>query len=167
MAISTSEAHAPARSLPQPAAASHEHVARAVGVVGLLGMALVHLLDVTGKFSETPYLGWMYVGLMVAAVALAVVLVFSGDRRAWLATGALSAAVLLGFVLSRTSGLPGATDDIGNWSEPLGLASLFIESGLLGLSAGALLWLPAHAERDPRDAFPRRAASTRDRQPAR
>jgi hypothetical protein len=31
---------------------------------------------------------------------------------------------MLGYVLTRTSGLPDATLDVGNWTEPLGLASL-------------------------------------------
>jgi hypothetical protein len=30
-------------------------------------------------------------------------------------------------VLSRTTGLPGVSDDVGNWTEPLGLASLWVE----------------------------------------
>jgi len=41
--------------------------------------------------------------------------------------GGVALAALLGFVYSRTVGLPGGGDDIGNWWEPLGLASLFVE----------------------------------------
>jgi hypothetical protein len=39
---------------------------------------------------------------------------------------------------SRTTGLPAATGDIGNWSEPLGMASLFVEGSVALLSAGVL-----------------------------
>ena len=42
---------------------------------------------------------------------------------------------LVGFVFSRTVGLPGGADDIGNWTEPLGLASLFVEGSLVALGA--------------------------------
>jgi hypothetical protein len=42
-----------------------------------------------------------------------------------------------GYVLSRTTGLPGATDDIGSWTEPLGLASLFVEGALVAVSGYA------------------------------
>ena len=45
---------------------------------------------------------------------------------------------LIGFILSRTIGLPSATDDIGNWKEGLGLASMFVETGVVLLSAYAL-----------------------------
>jgi hypothetical protein len=46
--------------------------------------------------------------------------------------------VLTGFVLSRTTGLPQATGDIGNWSEPLGIASMFVEGALIALAGGVL-----------------------------
>jgi hypothetical protein len=42
-------------------------------------------------------------------------------------------------VLTRTVGLPGATDDIGNWLEPLGLASLFVEGAVILLALTGLL----------------------------
>jgi hypothetical protein len=38
---------------------------------------------------------------------------------------------------SRTTGLPNSTGDIGNWSEELGLASLFVEGAVVVLSAWA------------------------------
>ncbi|MEA2340710.1 MAG: hypothetical protein QOG11_787, partial [Solirubrobacteraceae bacterium] len=50
----------------------------------------------------------------------------------------LPAAAAAGFVLTRTVGLPQATGDIGNWMEPLGLASLFVEGTLIVLAAFAL-----------------------------
>jgi hypothetical protein len=51
----------------------------------------------------------------------------------------LGISPFIGYVLSRTRGLPGAMGDIGNWTEPLGLASLYVEAcvfalGLYGLA---------------------------------
>jgi hypothetical protein len=118
-------------------------VARVLGAIGLLGIALIHLLDVIGKFSETPYLGWMYLGAISASIALAAWLVVRGSSRGvWAATGGLALSILTGFVLSRTTGLPDATGDIGNWSEGLGLASMFVEAGVVALSGWALSALP-------------------------
>jgi hypothetical protein len=113
---------------------------RATVAVGLAGIALIHLLDAIGKWSETRYLFWMYVGLMIASLATAGWVLFTRSRTALLAAAAVAASALVGYVVSRTVGLPGATDDIGNWTEPLGLASLFVEgavvaAGLAGLSA--------------------------------
>src|SRR3954451_20223320 len=114
-------------------------VARATGVVGLGGVALIHLLDSIGKFQETPYLGWMYVGLMISCLAVAATLVRTNAREAWLAAIALTASAIAGFVLTRTVGLPQASEDIGNWSEPLGLAALFVEGAVLAVAGYALV----------------------------
>lgn len=61
------------------------------------------------------------------------------DRRAWLAATVLAAAVLLGYVVNRSVGLPGAMDDIGNWLEPLGLASMFVEAVVVVLGLSGLV----------------------------
>ena len=111
---------------------------RALGFVGMLAIALIHLLDVIGKIKETPYLGVMYIGLMVASVLVAFYLLHTGATRAWAAAGVLAAATLIGFVLSRTTGLPNAKDDIGNWTEALGLASMFVEGAVIVLAGYAL-----------------------------
>jgi len=116
---------------------ARDFVTRAVGVVGLAGIALIHLLDSVSKFHETPYVGWMYVALMGGSVLVAVGLVHRRDRRVWLLAGGLAASAIAGYVTSRTVGLPSATGDIGNWAEPLGLASLFVESSVVAISAYA------------------------------
>jgi hypothetical protein len=120
---------------------------RALGFVGMLAIALIHLLDVIGKIKETPYLGVMYIALMVASVAVALYLLHSGSPRAWAAAGLLAAATLTGFVLSRTTGLPQAHDDVGNWTEGLGLASMFVEAAVIVLALYALAL--ARRERRP------------------
>jgi hypothetical protein len=121
---------------------THEHLhalsrdiaTRATAIVGLAGIALIHLLDSIGKYGETRYLFWMYVALMAASLVVAGTLLHTRDRRTWLAAAGIAASAIVGFVLSRTTGLPGATDDIGNWTEPLGLASLFVEGSVVAVS---------------------------------
>lgn len=44
---------------------------RGIGFIGLLGITLIHLLGVLSKFHETPYLGAMYVGLMITSIVVA------------------------------------------------------------------------------------------------
>ena len=103
--------------------AVRDGITRTLAIVGLAGVALIHLLDAPGKFTETPYLGWMYVALIAGCLVVAGALVRTSDRRAWAAAAALPAGAIIGYVLTRTTGLPQATDDIGNWGEPLGIAS--------------------------------------------
>ncbi|MUH50023.1 MAG: hypothetical protein F2789_02325 [Actinobacteria bacterium] len=102
-------------------------VYRAASTVGLLGIALIHVLDLPGKWSEARYLGIGYVLVIAAALALAEINATRHDPRALLAAAGLAALVVFGFVVNRTVGMPNASEDIGNWSEPLGLASLFVE----------------------------------------
>src|SRR3954469_25457952 len=106
--------------------AIRDGITRGVAVVGLAGVALIHLIDAPGKFSETPYMGWMYVGLIAASLGVAYSLIRTSSPKAWLAAAGLAASAIIGFTLTRTVGLPQATGDIGNWSEPLGMASLFV-----------------------------------------
>src|ERR1700754_1070885 len=120
-------------------AAVNDGIARGVAAIGLAGMALVHLLDLPGQLSDTPYLFFLYLALMVASVALAGVLIGASDTRVWAAVTVLPALVIVGYVLSRTTGLPQSSDDVGNWSEPLGMASLFVEGALVTLGSSVLL----------------------------
>ena len=125
--------------------AVRQAVLRTLGVIGLSGIALVHLLDLPGKFSEVPYMAWMYVALILGSVALAAVLIRDDDPRAWAAAAALAASVVTGYVLSRTVGLPQSSDDIGNWGEPLGIASLFVEGAVVAVSGAALRGVLPHS----------------------
>jgi hypothetical protein len=133
-------------------------VPRAVAVVGLLGIGLIHLIDAIGKYSETRYLFWMYIALIVGAIVVAGALLHRESRAAWAGAALLAAGPLVGYVLSRTTGLPSAKGDVGNWTEPLGLASMFIEGCLVALAACRLV-LPAPA----RSAEPVRRDAARSR----
>jgi hypothetical protein len=84
-------------------------------------------MDLPGKWEETFYLAVGYLAIIAVAVLLIERLTVRGSKVDYLASAALSSAVLLGFIVNRTVGMPGAMDDIGNWFEPLGLLSLAIE----------------------------------------
>ena len=75
---------------------------------------------------------------MIGSVGTAAVLLRRSDPRAWAAAALLSGGTIFAFVLSRTVGLPQGADDIGNWTEPLGMASLFVEGSVVALSAAML-----------------------------
>ena len=111
---------------------------RPAAVVGLLGIALIHFLDLFGKFQETAYLGVAYLALIGTCFVASGMLVGGSARRGWRLAMTASAATFVGYVLSRTTGLPAASGDIGNWAEPLGLASLFVEGAVVAMGAYAL-----------------------------
>lgn len=122
---------------PAPTTQRTVRAAELIGGGGLAAIAGIHLLDLSSKFAEVPYLGVAYVGLIAGAVA-SIALLLRRDRRGWWLGGALSLATIIGFVLSRTTGLPAATDDIGNWGEPIGTWSLIAEATVVALAAQAL-----------------------------
>jgi len=96
-------------------------------ILGLAGIAAIHILDLPAKFTETPYLGVAYVGMIAAAFVLIERIIRAPKLIDYLAAAALAGSVMLGFVINRTVGMPGAMGDIGNWFEPMGLLSLFVE----------------------------------------
>lgn len=117
----------------------HEHtVARATAIVGLGAIALIHLLELQGKLKEVPYLGIGYILLIVASVASGAMLLHSNSKNGWRIAGLAAGATLIGFTLTRTTGLPRSSDDIGNWLEPMGLASIFVEGIVTAVAAYAL-----------------------------
>ena len=84
------------------ASAVRDGIARAVAIVGLAGVALIHLLDLPGTFDEQAYKGWLYLGLIAGTLLAAAALIRSSDRRAWLAVALLPLGAMAGYVWSRT-----------------------------------------------------------------
>jgi hypothetical protein len=109
-----------------------------------LAVAWIHVQDQGGfPGSKTPgYVGAGYYALEAAGIACA--LLITADARlaahpiTWLTAMGVALGPLLGYILSRGPGLPGYTDDKGNWTEPLGLASLAVEVALLCLAVSVL-----------------------------
>jgi hypothetical protein len=103
--------------------------------VALAGVCLIHLLDGPGSLTDVFYVGALELALAAACVPLAVLLVIRPTRPIWMAALALNVAAMAAFVLSRTTGLPSSTDDIGNWAQTLGVLNLVAETALIALAA--------------------------------
>jgi xanthine/uracil permease len=113
-----------------------------VGVVGCLAVAAIHLIDQGGLpgTKEPGYVQIMYYVVEVAAVVIAALLLTNRARVGWFLSLGVAAGPIVGFVLSRGPGMPDYTDDIGNWTEPIGVISLVVEGILLILAAVSLRW---------------------------
>jgi DMSO reductase anchor subunit len=112
-------------------------VTRVLGVISLVAIIVIHALDLPGKLSEVPYLGYAYMALMVGS-ALAAILIIQNDKRGWWLGSMLALGSIIAYVLNRTVGLPLAMEDIGNWGESLGVYSLVAEAAFLAVSGWAL-----------------------------
>lgn len=125
-----------------PAVSTSAHtILRGLGAALAIGVAQIHFLDVFDKFKENVAQGWMFAALIAACLVAALSLVHRSGTAVWLFAALCGLAPLAGYIVSRTAGLAGAGDDIGNWTEALGLASISTEVSLILVSASALLFL--------------------------
>src|SRR4051812_31056439 len=127
----------------QPLAAAPVAV-RVVTAAALAGMAYAHLADVGMKFEEHVYYMATLFCCNIAASLLLVPAVLLADTTrprlltgTWLAAGLLAGLTIVGFLWSRTLGLPQMADHIGSW-DALGLTSLAFESIVVLASAWVL-----------------------------
>ena len=137
-------------------------LARGLAAVALVGIALVHLMQLPHTWEESPALGAMFAVLVVAATVASGAIVSFDNRLVWLTAVLIGAAPIAGYVLTRSTTVPFAADDVGNWLEPAGLAALFLEAWLIALGANTLrpVFWPETTEDDAAARNPHRAASS-------
>src|SRR5215467_12785342 len=157
------------------AAAAGTAQAAGLGLTGALlavAVAAVHVADQDGvtTLADPDWIGWGYRAIEVGGLLTALTLllaVLAGQalagralagralaRLGWGAALLLGTAPMLGYLASRTIGLPGDADDVGNWGDWVGMVSLFLEAGLIVLSVSVLLALQARARSTARPAGP-------------
>lgn len=109
--------------------------------VGLAATAVAHCAVAPSHLNEVPYSGVLFLGVAAAATVL---LLLTATRfetpRAVVFSALLCGGALLGYLYSRTLGLPGLDDDIGNWAEPWGVVAVTGE--VVVLVASLLLLAP-------------------------
>lgn len=123
---------------PDPTVPISESTARLLGATAVLAIGVIHILDAVGTYQSTRWIFWAYMALIVAAVPVALVLLHWASPMAWGAAIAVAAGPFLGYLWSRSIGLPGDAPDIGNWLCTLGMVALFVEVSLIALSATRL-----------------------------
>jgi hypothetical protein len=91
-------------------------------------------------FTSPDWLGWSYRAIEVGGVATAIALMVPRlGRLGWVAGLLLGVGPFVGYVASRTVGVPGDPGDVGNWGYWVGTVSLVVEAALVILGIGMLL----------------------------
>lgn len=93
----------------------------------LLITAVAHIPVVAPYLQEAPYIGVLFIVLIVAAFFLVAALMIRDSAAVWALTAITTGLAFLAYVISRSIGLPEIGDDIGQWVSPLGIASIASE----------------------------------------
>jgi hypothetical protein len=101
-----------------------------IGIVLIALEGLIHLIDAPDSFEDATYMGLSFVAIVLGA-AVASVGIYRGHRWGWSFGALIAGSALVGYVISRTTGLPGLPAE--EWLEPLGILSLLVEGLFVGL----------------------------------
>lgn len=114
---------------------------RVIGALLALGIAAAHVADQGGltAFTSPNWLGWAYRLIEVGGVLTALALMWPRSAKlGWTAGVLLGVGPFLGYVASRTVGVPGDPGDVGNWGDWVGTVALILEVGIVTISLGML-----------------------------
>jgi hypothetical protein len=124
------------------AGAAPEMAVRMVGALLALAVAAVHVADQGGimRFASPDWVGWSYRLIEVGAVLTAVALLIPWSAwLGWAAALLLGTGPFIGYVASRSVGLPGDHGDVGNWGYWVGTVALVVEAALIVLGITMLM----------------------------
>ena len=102
-----------------------------VAVVAIVATSLIHLETARDAFGDTTYKGLLFVANGVGALVAAVGVYRDRADWGWLLGALVAGGAVLGYVLSRTVGLPGLPAEPDAWLEPLGVAAVVAEVAFL------------------------------------
>jgi hypothetical protein len=119
--------------------ATTDAILRALGVVTLMGLALVHIVQLVPTFQTMQLLGVGYLLLIAGTVVVSVRLIMGAPTQAqlWAPVMVLAGGAALAYAFTRVVSTPLDNQDVGNWACTLGMAALFLEAALVALSAYA------------------------------
>jgi hypothetical protein len=114
------------------------HGLKIVALVAIVVLGLIHLRLAGGAFGNATYEGLLFVANGVGALVAAVGIYRNRANWGWLVGALVAGVTLLGYVISRTVGLPGLPAEPDAWFEPLGVVSVVAE--LVFLTGFAMRW---------------------------
>jgi hypothetical protein len=101
------------------------------GISLIVIVGLIHLINSPEDLAEGSYTGLLYLANFVGALTAAIG-IYRGRSWGWSLGALVSVGAFVGYVISRTVGLPGLPVET-EWLEPLGVLSLIVEVLFVGL----------------------------------
>jgi hypothetical protein len=96
-------------------------------IPALLAAAVAHLPVIPEHLAEAPYMGALFVLLSAACVVIAATLISFDSALVYALAVVTCALAIAGYLATRMVAFPMLSDDVGNWTEPLGLVSISAE----------------------------------------
>lgn len=93
----------------------------------ILVVGLSHLLEIGDAFEEATYKGLLFAANSLGCLVTAIVIYRTEKTWGWLLGFIISVSSIVGYIISRTLGLPGIPAEPDAWFEPLGVVSLLSE----------------------------------------
>jgi hypothetical protein len=100
--------------------------------------AVAHIPVIGPHLDEAPYMGVLFIVLTVACFGLAVTAVAFDSRAVYAASALTCGLAVVGYAATRLVAFPMLADDVGNWLEPLGVASVISETVVVAIALFAL-----------------------------
>jgi hypothetical protein len=108
---------------------------RRLGAAALALTGVLHLALAPENMSEQAYIGALFLLGGLTAMPLSVWLATGEEAAPWAFGAMIAGGMAVGFIASRTVGLPGFHES--EW-EASGVLSVILEAGVVGLAAAAL-----------------------------
>jgi hypothetical protein len=98
-----------------------------IAILAILAAGIIHLVEARDAFGDATYKGTLFVAHGLGAGVAAVGIYRERGGWGWLLSLLVAGGAIIGYVASRTVGLPGLAPEPENWLEPPGVASLVVE----------------------------------------
>ena len=97
------------------------------GIALILIIGAIHVADAPDSFKDAVYKGWLFYANGLGSLLAAFGIYRDKGSWGWNLGFWIAAVSLIGYIASRTIGLPYIPAEPDSWLEPLGIASLITE----------------------------------------
>jgi hypothetical protein len=96
--------------------------------------AVAHIPVIGEHLEEAPYMGVLFIVLTAACFALGAAVLVLDSTAVYVASALTCGLAVIGYAATRLVAFPMLADDVGNWFEPLGVASIASEAVVVVLA---------------------------------
>jgi hypothetical protein len=104
-----------------------QKIVKTMGILLIVTIGIIHVLDAKDSFQDAVYKGWLFYANGLGALLTAYLIFKVNNKNGWNLGLLIAASSILGYISSRTIGLPLIPAEPDAWFEPLGIAAMIAE----------------------------------------